>query len=118
MIAVLRTLAALLCLSVLVSAQAGGRADVGGPEDLPLVPVRITNDTDTMLSVTILPAPCAPRVLLRAGESVVVDGCLRWGLIYQVVAVAYTDAEVLGRRHVLLVARPGAEWVLTRAGGA
>jgi hypothetical protein len=59
----------------------GGSARVGA---LPAIPVRITNETDTMLSLSVTSAACTPRILLEPRASITVGDCLRWGLVHQV----------------------------------
>jgi|GEM_PF-2479791 len=102
--------AAALAVGLVVATSAGDLEPPGAVDVLPIVPVRIVNGTDASLSLGIS-SPCADRLRLRPGQMAVVDGCLRWGLVYHVRAVFWTDAAVLERQDVLFVARPGHDWV-------
>jgi hypothetical protein len=81
------------------------------PDLLPLIAVRVVNETDTTLSVSFPSAACTPRVILAPRESAIIRECIRHGLVYQGVAVFYDRDAVQGRRFRLLVAVPGADWV-------
>ncbi len=105
---------AVAALLVSLSSPGPGRAQSErSAGDLPVVGVRIVNDTDARLSLTIS-SPCGDRALLRPGQAVVLDGCLRWGLVYHVRAVFWTDGGVLERQDLLFLARPGQDWVFHR----
>jgi hypothetical protein len=78
---------------------------------LPEIPVRVANATDAMLSLSVTSALCAPRLILKPGDSIVVHECLRWGLVYHTVAVFYDERVVRERQQLLFLARPGQDWV-------
>jgi len=80
-------------------------------ETLPVISVRITNETDDTLSLSVTSAACTPRLFLPPRSSITVDDCLRWGLVYQVVAVFYDQQTVHGRRFRLLPVAPGQDWI-------
>ena len=79
-------------------------------ENLPRIPVRIANDTDATLSLTVSSAPCAPRLFLGPRTSTLVADCFRWGLVYQTVAVFYDQRAVHERQWLLFLAKPGQDW--------
>jgi len=93
----------------------GGSARIGS---LPTIPVRITNEADSTLSLSVPSAACTPRVLLEPRASIVVDDCLRWGLVHQVVAIFYDEQVVHERQFRLLIVAPGQDWVFSRRLGS
>lgn len=115
----MKNFAILLAVSVLLlggvvfqgAAWAHGSLEYNLPDEAPAIPIRITNDTDATLSLTITSALCYPRVILRSGESIVVHDCFRWSLIYHCVAVFYSRDRILERQHLLFLAAPEQEWV-------
>lgn len=112
------TTRALLLALVLVGAGSGSARGEEDPRGwaardaavLPLIAVRVVNDTEAMLSATISSATC-PRVLLAPWTSTVVERCLRWGLVYHVRVVFYTATAVVERHDLLFLARPDQDWV-------
>jgi len=109
--------ALVLLLSVVPPAVAADEALLRGSvqgEALPAIPVRITNETDTMLSLSVTSAACTPRVFLEPRASIIVGDCLRWGLVHQVVAVFYDQQMVRERQFRLLRVAPGQDWIFSR----
>ncbi len=85
-------------------------------EKLPLVAVKIHNNTNAFLSLTITNAPCAPRIILKPKTEAILRGCLRYsrdigGPIYHVRAVFYNKTEVLEKRDFLFIAEPNSPWI-------
>jgi hypothetical protein len=87
--------------------------DPSGVETLPVVPVRITNETDRKLSLSVTSAACTPRIFLEPQASVTISDCLRWGLVHQVVAVFYDQEVVHERQFRLLLVAPGRDRVFS-----
>lgn len=116
---------AVSALAFLLSAVPSGAGDeVAFPRGsvrvgaLPVIPVRITNETDARLSVSVTSAACTPRILLEPRSSITVGDCLRWGLVHQVVAVFYDQQIVRERQFRLLLVAPGQDWVFSRRLGS
>lgn len=78
--------------------------------NLPTIPVEIRNESDVFL-VLYLNTLCAPRIVLRPGESKVITNCFKRGLIYQGVAIFYTNEKVLDRLYIFTPVRPNEPWI-------
>lgn len=81
--------------------------------DLPLIDVKVRNESDVFISITIN-SLCAPRTILRSGESVIIKNCLRQGLVYQGSVVFYTNEKVLERHPFTGPVRPNDPWIFCK----
>lgn len=81
--------------------------------DLPFVDVEVRNESDVFVSLTIN-SLCAPRIILKPGESMVVKKCLRKNLVYQGSVVFYTENEVLERHLISAAVRPNNPWIFCK----
>lgn len=98
-------------LSLLPSSVALGHSGSFRPEELPVIPVTVVNNTDAFVSVGVPSALCASRFILPPGGSITIKNCFRWGLVYQVSAVFWRGYVIIERQIFLFLARPGEDWV-------
>ena len=116
-VTVVRRVVAVSAVALLLAAVPSGAGDeVTFPrrgaqvETLPVVPVRITNESDAMLSLSVTSAACTPRLFLPPRSSITIADCLRWGVVHQAVAVFYDQTVVQERQFRLLLVAPGHDW--------
>lgn len=82
-------------------------------EGLPIIPVKIVNNTDVFVSLTIR-SSCQDRIVLKPREILVVNNCFRRGIIYHVWTVFYDQQKIIEKYSFLMAAMPNNDWIFCR----